>query len=182
MVKSCSFRTHRGLGQFGKEAFNSKNIKLRCSSLVADYVMKHPIWKKLIERGNFTFDKFQTDRIVPTSHLIELKILIHMRFISKEIIIKFYFYQIMIAGRKLWILWVMKPMEWFNSLGWIVVLLDGTFWHSDEFKGRVQSNVPHPPVRETLDLIGKRREGDPRIVFIHLNHTTPSRPRFRRIS
>ena len=54
-----------GLGQFGKEAFNSKNIKLRCSSLVVDYVMKHPIWKKLIERGNFTFDKFQTDRIVP---------------------------------------------------------------------------------------------------------------------
>ena len=51
--------------------------------------------------------------------------------------------------------------------------LDGTFWHSDELKGRVQSNVPHPPVRETLDLIGKRREGDPRIVFIHLNHTNP---------
>ena len=66
-----------------------------------------------------------------------------------------------------------NPMEWFKSLGATIVLLDGTFWDSNELKGRVQSNVPHPPVSDTLNLIGKRHGGDPRIVFIHLNHTNP---------
>ena len=37
----------------------------------------------------------------------------------------------------------------------------------------MQSKVSHPAVKETLQLIGKRQEGDPRIVFIHLNHTNP---------
>ena len=34
--------------------------------LVINGIGSSSIWKKLIERGNFTFDKFQTDRIVPT--------------------------------------------------------------------------------------------------------------------
>ena len=33
--------------------------------------------------------------------------------------------------------------------------------------------MPHPLVSETLDLIGRREDGDPRIIFIHLNHTNP---------
>ena len=54
-----------------------------------------------------------------------------------------------------------------------VALIDGTFWSSDELSGRSQSEVPHPPVTETLDRLGPRQEGDPEIVFIHLNHTNP---------
>jgi pyrroloquinoline quinone biosynthesis protein B len=66
-----------------------------------------------------------------------------------------------------------NPKDWFISLGASVVLLDGTFWNSDELKSRVQSQVPHPTVSETIDLLGSRIEGDPRIIFIHLNHTNP---------
>jgi pyrroloquinoline quinone biosynthesis protein B len=51
--------------------------------------------------------------------------------------------------------------------------LDGTFWNVDELKNRVQARVPHPSVSETIDLLGSRNEGDPRIIFIHLNHTNP---------
>ena len=54
-----------GIGQFGRESLNSKNVKLRCSDSVVYYLMKHPIWKKLIERGNLTFDKFKSDNIIP---------------------------------------------------------------------------------------------------------------------
>ena len=47
------------------------------------------------------------------------------------------------------------------------------FWDKSELKNRNQANVPHPTVKETLELIGEKNEGDPRIVFIHLNHTNP---------
>ena len=35
------------------------------------------------------------------------------------------------------------------------------------------SKIPHPTVRESIDLLGPRREGDPDIRFLHLNHTNP---------
>ncbi|MEC8997553.1 MAG: hypothetical protein VYE80_03700, partial [Candidatus Thermoplasmatota archaeon] len=40
-------------------------------------------------------------------------------------------------------------------------------------KNRVQTNVPHPPVSQSLEILGNRQGDDPRIVFIHLNHTNP---------
>ena len=54
-----------------------------------------------------------------------------------------------------------------------IALLDATFWSDDELQHRKQSEVPHPPVSQTLEMLGARREGDPRLVFIHLNHTNP---------
>ena len=33
--------------------------------------------------------------------------------------------------------------------------------------------MPHPPVKQTLQLLGERKTDDPEIIFIHLNHTNP---------
>jgi pyrroloquinoline quinone biosynthesis protein B len=56
-----------------------------------------------------------------------------------------------------------------------IALIDGTFWSMDELggHGRDQRVVPHPPVSESLDLLGQRQEGDPEIFLTHLNHTNP---------
>jgi len=163
-----------GLGQFGKESLNSKNVKLRCSDSVVDYVLKHPIWKKLIERGNLTFDKFESDNIIP----------IEVPHRAQD----FDTHSILFKGKKNNILFLPdhdtwektldfvgynSPKEWFSSLDASIILLDGTFWNSNELKGRVQAEVPHPTVSETLDFIGERSENDPRVIFIHLNHTNP---------
>ena len=63
--------------------------------------------------------------------------------------------------------------EWLAKLSVDVALVDGTFWSSDELSGRSQAEVPHPPVVESLERLGQRKEGDPEVVFIHLNHTNP---------
>jgi pyrroloquinoline quinone biosynthesis protein B len=64
-----------------------------------------------------------------------------------------------------------SPRDWFRQLGADIVLLDGTFWSNGELAR--QAEVPHPPVAETLERLGAWRKGDPRVVFIHLNHTNP---------
>jgi pyrroloquinoline quinone biosynthesis protein B len=66
-----------------------------------------------------------------------------------------------------------NPLDWFNDIEANIVLLDGTFWDKRELKNRNQANVPHPTVKNTLELIAEKNGGDPRIVFIHLNHTNP---------
>ena len=140
----------------------------------AAYIKKHPLWNKLFERGNFSLDNFSTDTITP--------ILVPHRSDDFET------HALLIEGIKGILLFLPdhddwdstllsvnhdSPKDWFRSLNTSVVLLDGTFWDKKELTNRVQSKVPHPAVKETLQLIGKRQEGDPRIVFIHLNHTNP---------
>ena len=62
---------------------------------------------------------------------------------------------------------------WLGSLGIEFALLDGTFWDSKELPGRDMSQIPHPPIEETLERLGDRVDGDPEIMFFHLNHTNP---------
>ena len=175
-----------GLGQFGKESLNSKNVKLRCSDSVVDYVLKHPIWKKLIERGNLTFDKFESENIIPIeiphrasdfdTHAIFFKGKNNILFLPDH---DTWEKTLQFVGHE-------NPRDWFSSLGANIILLDGTFWDSNELKGRLQADVPHPPVTETIDLLGRREDGDPRIIFIHLNHTNPlhypNSPEYQKLS
>jgi len=176
-----------GLGQFGREALNSKNIKLRCSDSVVDYTMNHPIWKKLIERGNLTFAKFQSENIIPIEVPHRARDFDTHAFLFKGQTNNIFF----LPDHDTWektldFVGYDNPREWFSSLDASIILLDGTFWDSNELKGRIQADVPHPPVSETLDLIGRREDGDPRIIFIHLNHTNPlhyaDSPEYQKVS
>lgn len=54
-----------------------------------------------------------------------------------------------------------------------IALMDGTFFSHNELPALRQKDVPHPTVKETLEKLGKRNKGDPRVIFIHLNHTNP---------
>ncbi len=163
-----------GLGQFGRESLNSKNVKLRCSNSVVDYVLGHPIWKKLISRGNLTFANYFSDQVEP----IEVP---HRSndFDTHALLFKGENNNVLfLPDHDTWeetldLVGYDNPLEWFSSLNANIVLLDGTFWDDNELKNRVQSQVPHPTVNETIKLLGNRKEGDPRIIFIHLNHTNP---------
>ena len=163
-----------GLGQFGKEASNQKKIQLHCSDSVFTYLQKHPMWKKLFDRGNLSLADFSAANVKP--------------FLVPHRSDDFDTHAFLIEGIRENLLFLpdhddwkstllevnhYTPKDWFKSLNASIVLLDGTFWSKDELRGRSQKNVPHPTVEETLKLIGKRREGDPRIIFIHLNHTNP---------
>ena len=52
-------------------------------------------------------------------------------------------------------------------------LIDGTFWSMEELPGRNISEIPHPTIQESLHLLGRKMEEDPRISFLHLNHSNP---------
>jgi pyrroloquinoline quinone biosynthesis protein B len=50
-----------------------------------------------------------------------------------------------------------------------IALLDGSFYAPGEL-GR-QGDVPHPPITETLDLLGPEQAA--KVRFLHFNHTNP---------
>ena len=53
-----------------------------------------------------------------------------------------------------------------------VALIDGAFWSYDELGHRVQADIPHPPVSQTLERL-RGLQDLPEVRFIHLNHTNP---------
>ena len=63
--------------------------------------------------------------------------------------------------------------QWFQHLSVQIVLIDGTFFTTEEVAGRRKDAccIPHPAISESLKLLGKRQDEDPEIIFIHLNHT-----------
>ena len=63
--------------------------------------------------------------------------------------------------------------EWLKSLDVDVAMIDGTFFTFEEIAGKRSDckGIPHPPISESLALLGKREQDDPQIIFIHLNHT-----------
>lgn len=163
-----------GLGQFGRESINLKNVKLHCSNSVLDFVKDHPIWEKLFGRGNLSVGKYSSENIVPIKvpHRAE-------DFDTHALLFKGANNNILfLPDHDTWdetlsLVGHDNPRDWFKSMGADIVLLDGTFWSDDELQSRIQTDVPHPPVSETLDLLGKRQDEDPRVIFIHLNHTNP---------
>ena len=52
-------------------------------------------------------------------------------------------------------------------------LIDGTFWSMDELPGRDISKIPHPTIEDSIKLLGRKKEEDPEISFLHLNHSNP---------
>ena len=54
-----------------------------------------------------------------------------------------------------------------------VALLDGSFYQNGEIPGRDMSEIPHPFIIETIDLM-KSISDLSDIFFIHMNHTNPA--------
>ncbi len=168
-----------GLGQFGNEAMGLENVPLFASESVQSslrdrYVLSpfraigftpgHPFYPS--EGCGFTYT------MVPVPHRDE---------VSDT-------HAVLIRGPMSSLLFLPDHDGWSGTLdsagaadlrGWLgslrveFALLDGTFWDSKELPGRDMSQIPHPPIEETLERLGDRVDGDPEIMFFHLNHTNP---------
>ena len=54
-----------------------------------------------------------------------------------------------------------------------IAILDGSFYQNGEIPGRDMSEIPHPFIIESIDLM-KSISDISDIFFIHLNHTNPA--------
>ena len=168
-----------GLGLFGRETMSARNIQLHCSPSMQALVEATPAWNQLLKQNVFEFSAFP--RVEIDDVAVEFIQVPHRAELSDM-------HAIIIRGETRSILFLPDHDTWDETLSAYrcnsvrefleqfdidVALLDGTFWSGGELKGRDMSVVPHPTVEESLRRLGHRRDGDPEIFFIHLNHTNP---------
>ncbi|MAI53951.1 MAG: hypothetical protein CBC55_06540 [Gammaproteobacteria bacterium TMED95] len=72
-----------------------------------------------------------------------------------------------------------KWQKWSKNLVEVIAdvdfaFLDATFYSSEELPSRDLSEIPHPTVMETLDLLAAMPESlRQRVIFTHMNHSNP---------
>lgn len=171
-----------GLGQFGHEAWGAKGIPLHASKSMMGVISKSPLLSSLFSNGHLIPKIFDTGETLDLSESIQITpIKVPHRDENSDT------HAFLIQGNQKRLLFLPDhdswedtlafhskedPLSWFKSMFVDIVLLDGTFWSSDELGGGARK-IGHPPVEETLDLIGRRKPNDPRVIFFHFNHTNP---------
>lgn len=72
-----------------------------------------------------------------------------------------------------WARWKTPPEKLFEDVD--VALVDGSFYSLDELPGRDVTQIGHPLVVDTMDLLEPRvHAGTLEVHFIHLNHSNPA--------
>lgn len=172
-----------GLGLFGRETMNAKNVGLYISSEMEHLVDRTPQWSLMVDQGVFAPSVFHDGDVIQLSSSLTIQ---PLKVPHRDELSDMHAFILRGPNRSLLFLpdhdtWeetltrhhASTIRSWLASLKVDIALVDGTFWSSDELAGRNQNKVPHPPVSQTLEMLGSRAEGDPALHFIHLNHTNP---------
>ena len=170
-----------GIGLFGKEVMNEKNVRLHASKSMIELILNTPKWRKLVEDNILIPIQFNSNESIQISeHLVITPIRVPHRDELTDT------HAFMINGPEKSLLYLPdhdsweetlhmvqqnSVIEWFDSLGIEIVFLDGTFWSKNELSR--QTDVPHPPVVDSLERLGNLNGKELEVFFIHLNHTNP---------
>ena len=170
-----------GIGLFGKEVMNEKNIKLHASESMIELILNTPKWNKLVEEKTLIPTQFKSNEAIQVSENLQITpIQVPHRdelTDTHAFVIKGPEKSVLyIPDHDSWeeTLYMVKQKsvdEWFVSLGIDIVLMDGTFWSKNELSR--QSDVPHPPIEDSLERLNDLNRKDLEVFFIHLNHTNP---------
>ena len=171
-----------GLGLFGRETMNANGVNLHASSKMMRLIEQTPQWSIMLEQGVFTPIEITDKQPVTNTEFTMTPLLVPHRDELSDM------HAFVLRGENHSILYLPDHdtweetlamhdadniRQWFKNLAIDIALIDGTFWSSDELQSRSQDKVPHPPIKQTLEMLGYKQKGDPEVIFFHLNHTNP---------
>ena len=168
---------YTGLMQFGREAMNTKSVKVFAMPKMKLYLEQNGPWSQLVSLQNIELEQVENNTWKNITSSIKIKTLLvpHRDEFSETV-------GYMIEGPQKKVLFIPDIDKWGKWKMDIVslisqvdyALLDGTFYSNSEVAYRNVEEIPHPLVTETLKLFEKLPIQDKsKIFFIHLNHTNP---------
>lgn len=176
------FLTHAHIGHYtglmflGRESMNSKDLKVFAMPRMKEMLEKNAPWSQLVSIKNISLQAIQNKNKIQIGESIYIEpfLVPHRDEFSETV-----GYKITADGKSLvFIPDIDKWQKWSEKLEDVVrandyVLIDGTFYADGEIN-RPMSDVPHPFVSETAELLKdlslKEKQ---KIYFIHFNHSNP---------
>lgn len=167
---------YTGLLSLGREALNSKKMKVYTSKKMGDFLRENAPWNQLVKLENIEIVEFENEK----SFILDegLKITpIEVKH-RNEYADTFGF---VIEGEKkiffvpdidTWEGFELKLEEFLKEFDYLIV--DATFYTKDEIglvRGRELKEIPHPTIEETMKFVLDKNLSPNKIIFTHFNHT-----------
>lgn len=176
------FLTHAHVGHYtglmylGRESMNTSGVKVFAMPRMRQMLEGNAPWSQLVSLRNIVIQPLTDKTAVRLNSRITVEpfLVPHRDEFSETV-----GYRINTSSRSLvFIPDIDKWSKWQKPLADVVkandiLLVDGTFYADGEI-ARPMSEVPHPFVTETMDLLKGLSPGDSqKVYFIHFNHSNP---------
>jgi pyrroloquinoline quinone biosynthesis protein B len=168
---------YTGLMYFGREAMNAASIPVYTLPRLDSFIRTNGPWSQLVSLKNIQPILLKADSAVSLSSNIKITAL---QVPYRDEFSETAAFLIQTNQKKLlFVPDIDKWQKWERSIVDLIqqvdyALLDATFYKNGELPGRNMSEVPHPFVEESMELL---RNIDAvqkqKVFFIHFNHTNP---------
>ena len=165
---------YTGLMYFGREALGAKDLMVKVLPRMSNFLQNNGPWSQLVDINNIKIKEINFGST--TKELANIDIT-PMKVPHRDEYSETAGYIIKGKNKKaLFIPDIDKWEKWDRDLSHLVkefdfLLIDATFYDSKEINRDI-SEIPHPLVMETIDLLsGLSIENRNKVYFIHMNHT-----------
>ncbi|MDA8934938.1 MBL fold metallo-hydrolase [Flavobacteriaceae bacterium] len=165
---------YTGLMYFGREALGSKDLLVRVLPRMSKFLQNNGPWSQLVDINNIKIKEINFGS--STKELANIDIT-PVQVPHRDEYSETAGYIIKGKNKKaLFIPDIDKWEKWDRDLNQLAkefdfLLIDATFYNSKEINRDI-SEIPHPLVIETIDLLsGLNTENRNKVYFIHMNHT-----------
>ena len=165
---------YTGLMQLGHEAMGAKEVPVFAMPKMANFLKTNGPWSQLVEINNIKIQELNFGK--KTNHLNNISVT-PIKVPHRDEYSETAAYQIIGKNKKaLFIPDIDKWQKWDKNIIELVqefdyLLLDATFYESAEINRDI-SEIPHPLVTETMNLLKELTQEDKnKVYFIHMNHT-----------
>ena len=166
---------YTGLLELGREVINTTNLPVYVMPRMKSFLEINDPWKQLIEQGNIRLIEMDDRVEIPLNDKISVSpfLVPHRSEISETVGFK-------IKGKNSSIIYIPDIDSWDDweiDISKLVedneiLLIDGTFYHEEELKGREIKEIPHPLIKDSMGILeGLDFSNRSKVYFTHLNHT-----------
>jgi pyrroloquinoline quinone biosynthesis protein B len=167
-----------GLAFFGFEAVHTTALPVWATPRMSRFLTTNGPWSQLVETGNIALQPLPLGRAVELAggvsvtafavpHRDEFSDTVGFRITGPNRTLLF------VPDTDKWATW--EPSLIDRLAGVDVALLDGSFFSAAELPGRDVTEIGHPMIGKTMDLLQERvTTGSLEALFIHLNHSNPA--------
>ena len=169
---------YSGLLQLGREVMGAEDIPVYAMPRMKSFLYENSPWNQLLSLENIKIIDLKNSKEIKLSSqlYIEPFLVPHRDEFSETVGYR------VISNKKslVYIPDIDKWSKWDQDIFQVVLhsdfaLLDGTFYSSEEIPHRDMSEIPHPFIIETMDLLNDMNiKNRKKIYFIHFNHSNPA--------
>ena len=168
---------YTGLMHLGKEAMNSKGVKVYTMNGMKKFLMQNGPWSQLVSNSNINLVSLEASKEITLNKSLSVTpfLVPHRDEYSETVGFK-------IKGKNKTALFIPDIDKWNKWEQSIIkeirnvdyAFIDGTFYSGAEIGHRNIAEIPHPFIEESLDLFKElSAEERNKVYFIHYNHTNP---------